>query len=339
MAAGRRSASASASAGARSTASGVADGRFWRAVDAMEELGYDSIWLSDTAGLGGAGAAARAGRGRRAHRAAQARHERARAPAAQPGPARARARDRRRHLRRAAAPGRRARDRPARGARGDGRRARASGSARLEEAVAIIKALWARRARHARGPLLVAAGRPADPAARRAASSSSGSAGNAPAALRRIGRIADGWLGSFVGPGGVRAQATTIKAAAAEAGRSIDEDHYGATLFAAPSAAEIPDGALERSSQRRPGLAREDHIAVRRGRAARAAGALRRRRRVEVRRLSRSRATCRSWLAEMHAEAVVPVEAAWPREHARARAGQRADRAVRARAATTRCTR
>ena len=32
---------------------GVADGGFWAAVDTMEEVGYDSIWLSDTAGLGG----------------------------------------------------------------------------------------------------------------------------------------------------------------------------------------------------------------------------------------------------------------------------------------------
>ncbi|MGA8340239.1 MAG: LLM class flavin-dependent oxidoreductase, partial [Solirubrobacteraceae bacterium] len=32
---------------------GVADGGFWTAVETMEELGYDSIWLSDTAALGG----------------------------------------------------------------------------------------------------------------------------------------------------------------------------------------------------------------------------------------------------------------------------------------------
>ena len=32
---------------------GLADGSFWRSVETMEELGYDSIWLSDTAALGG----------------------------------------------------------------------------------------------------------------------------------------------------------------------------------------------------------------------------------------------------------------------------------------------
>ena len=33
--------------------SGLADGGFWAAVETMEALGYDSIWLSDTAALGG----------------------------------------------------------------------------------------------------------------------------------------------------------------------------------------------------------------------------------------------------------------------------------------------
>ena len=33
---------------------GLADGRFWEAVEAMEELGYDSVWLADTAALPGA---------------------------------------------------------------------------------------------------------------------------------------------------------------------------------------------------------------------------------------------------------------------------------------------
>ena len=54
--------------------------------------------------------------------------------------------------------------------------------------------------------------------------------------------------------------AGVIRAAAAEAGRSIDEDHYGMTLFAAPSPDAFPGDALA-LLQRRPGLAREDHVA------------------------------------------------------------------------------
>ena len=84
--------------------------------------------------------------------------------------------------------------------------------------------------------------------------------GSAPPALRRIGRIADGWLASFVGPDEFGGMADVIRASAAEAGRSIDEDHYGATIFAAPSEDELPDAA-RRLLNRRAELAREDHIA------------------------------------------------------------------------------
>lgn len=52
-----------------------------------------------------------------------------------------------------------------------------------------------------------------------------------------------------------------IREAAAEAGRAIDDDHYGTTLFAArdESCLTAPAQAL---LDRRPGLAREDHVAV-----------------------------------------------------------------------------
>jgi len=86
--------------------------------------------------------------------------------------------------------------------------------------------------------------------------------GRAPAALRRIGRVADGWLASFAGPEQVGEGIATIRAAAAAAGRSIDEDHYGATIFSAPSAAELPPPGDRLLDRLRPGLARADHVAV-----------------------------------------------------------------------------
>src|SRR3954464_7250396 len=43
--------------------------------------------------------------------------------------------------------------------------------------------------------------------------------GSAPSALRRVGRLADGWLGSFVTPDQAKLHVEAIKAAAADAGR------------------------------------------------------------------------------------------------------------------------
>lgn len=80
--------------------------------------------------------------------------------------------------------------------------------------------------------------------------------GRAPAGLRRVGRLADGWLGSFVTPdeaGDARAQ---IERAAAEAGREIEDDHYGtniAVVAADASEAEVA-AARERVVRRRPDL-------------------------------------------------------------------------------------
>jgi alkanesulfonate monooxygenase SsuD/methylene tetrahydromethanopterin reductase-like flavin-dependent oxidoreductase (luciferase family) len=85
--------------------------------------------------------------------------------------------------------------------------------------------------------------------------------GSSPAALRRTGRLADGWLGSFVSPDELRDCVGAIVEAAAEAGRQIDDDHYGTTLFAAPDADEVP-AELAALLRRRPELPVEDHLAL-----------------------------------------------------------------------------
>jgi alkanesulfonate monooxygenase SsuD/methylene tetrahydromethanopterin reductase-like flavin-dependent oxidoreductase (luciferase family) len=51
--------------------------------------------------------------------------------------------------------------------------------------------------------------------------------GRSDAALRRVGTLGDGWLASAVTPADVAAMVPRIRAYAAEAGRTIDEDHYG----------------------------------------------------------------------------------------------------------------
>src|SRR3984957_11005648 len=54
--------------------------------------------------------------------------------------------------------------------------------------------------------------------------------GSAPEGLRRVGRYGDGWLGSFLTPAEAGAARRQIEAAAAAAGREIEDDHYGISL-------------------------------------------------------------------------------------------------------------
>jgi probable F420-dependent oxidoreductase len=54
--------------------------------------------------------------------------------------------------------------------------------------------------------------------------------GQAPSELRRIGRVADGWLPSFVTPSDVEAGRAVIEAVAAEHDRAIEDDHYGVLI-------------------------------------------------------------------------------------------------------------
>jgi probable F420-dependent oxidoreductase len=78
--------------------------------------------------------------------------------------------------------------------------------------------------------------------------------GLVPAALRRVGRLADGWLASFVTPAEAGAARATIAAAATEAGRTVEEDHYGTNLLVLPPGAspEDADRARASSAHRRP---------------------------------------------------------------------------------------
>lgn len=54
--------------------------------------------------------------------------------------------------------------------------------------------------------------------------------GRSQAAMRRTGRLGDGWLVSSASPEEVEAGIRTIRAYAAEAGRKVPEDHYGVLI-------------------------------------------------------------------------------------------------------------
>ena len=74
--------------------------------------------------------------------------------------------------------------------------------------------------------------------------------GSAPGAFRRAGRLADGWLGSFLTPEESRAAREAIQVAAAEAGREIEADHFGISLAVATDG--ITDQLAATVRQRRP---------------------------------------------------------------------------------------
>jgi probable F420-dependent oxidoreductase len=78
--------------------------------------------------------------------------------------------------------------------------------------------------------------------------------GRAPAGLRRVGRLADGWLGSLVTPDEAADARARIERAAAEAGREIEDDHYGTNIAVVASDASEAEvaAARERVARRRP---------------------------------------------------------------------------------------
>ncbi|RSM89601.1 TIGR03854 family LLM class F420-dependent oxidoreductase [Kibdelosporangium aridum] len=75
-------------------------------------------------------------------------------------------------------------------------------------------------------------------------------AGTARPGLERTGRLADGWLGSFLTPAQCRLAKRTIEAAAAGAGREIEADHYGISIAVATDG--IPPALVAAARARQP---------------------------------------------------------------------------------------
>ena len=74
--------------------------------------------------------------------------------------------------------------------------------------------------------------------------------GSAPGGLRRVGRLADGWLGSLLTPAEAGAAVGVIQQAAADAGREVEADHFGLSLAIAFEG--IPEPMLASVRRRRP---------------------------------------------------------------------------------------
>ena len=77
--------------------------------------------------------------------------------------------------------------------------------------------------------------------------------GSAPGGLRRVGRLADGWLGSLLTPAEARQAVATINQAAADAGRHVDDDHFGLSIPVVLDG-DIPDAQIAAIRRRRPDI-------------------------------------------------------------------------------------
>jgi len=79
-----------------------------------------------------------------------------------------------------------------------------------------------------------------------------GLGGYAPSEPRRLGRVADGWLPSFVLPEDAAAGRVEIERVCAENDREIEEDHYGVLI--PYSFGQVPDQLLAVLARRRPDI-------------------------------------------------------------------------------------
>ena len=83
--------------------------------------------------------------------------------------------------------------------------------------------------------------------------------GLVPAALRRCGRIGEGWMPGLVTPEEAAEARVQIEAAASEAGRVVDGEHYGINISWVDG--PMPDAVVESVRSRRPDLDAADVIA------------------------------------------------------------------------------
>lgn len=75
-------------------------------------------------------------------------------------------------------------------------------------------------------------------------------AGQAPSALRRCGRLGEGWMPGMLSPAEAVEKRQIVEEAAAAVGREMDAEHYGINLFYATQ--DLPSEVRERLEARRP---------------------------------------------------------------------------------------
>jgi probable F420-dependent oxidoreductase len=84
--------------------------------------------------------------------------------------------------------------------------------------------------------------------------------GIAPSELKRVGRLADGWLPSFITPDEAGASRLVVEQVAADHDREIEAEHFGALIPYSMTA--LPDGSVRALQARRPDLDVHDLVPI-----------------------------------------------------------------------------
>ena len=122
---------------------------------------------------------------------------------------------------------------------------------RFDDALAVIRKCWTGEEIEHDGPFFQYHGLRVLPTPHQA-SPDVWLGGFAPSELRRVGRLGDGWLPSFVTPQDAQAGRLVIESVAAEHGRSIDPEHFGVLIPYAT--APVGEHVLRALGARRPDL-------------------------------------------------------------------------------------
>jgi probable F420-dependent oxidoreductase len=133
---------------------------------------------------------------------------------------------------------------------------------RTEEAVRLIRALWTEERVTFEGTYFRAKDLVLGPKPVQEPAPDIWFGGTSKPALRRVATIGDGWLPSFVTVAEYAEKATEIRKLAADAGRHIDDEHFGALIPYLPAGVAAPDQLLEFIAARRPSVEPLDMVVL-----------------------------------------------------------------------------
>ena len=135
-------------------------------------------------------------------------------------------------------------------------------AARTDEAVALIRRIWTEERVTFEGRFFRVTDAQIGPKPVQKPAPDVWFGGVSKPALRRVARLGDGWLPSFIAVAEYESMAASIRSQAVEAGREIDDEHFGALVPYLPDGAADPEQVLAVVASRRPGVDPRDLVVL-----------------------------------------------------------------------------